>query len=236
MSTKNDKYSFFEQSFATSENPCYNLNLNQRKKCPKLIPVQSNSKPKNDKYCEKERLQLSSKTSTFTTLNEDNIDFKKQWKNENTLNTTNKSALSLHIGAYRNPIETAASDLFNDENIEGLKKEKIGSIKTSKQCFIDNLKSRNPFEFPRQQNRNKPEVMQYSTSQRLLDSQPPTSFRQIGNNSDGQMVQPQMPHDDGTSYKKRTFKIARIYFFNPSSKYLIYKKISNITNKRINYT
>jgi hypothetical protein len=52
----------------------------------------------------------------------------------------NKSTLSLHIAAYENSNETAGSDLFGGEYIEGLKKEKLGSIK--KQCFTDTLKSR----------------------------------------------------------------------------------------------
>uniref|UniRef100_A0AC35FIE7 Uncharacterized protein n=1 Tax=Panagrolaimus sp. PS1159 TaxID=55785 RepID=A0AC35FIE7_9BILA len=146
MATKRDKYPFVEQSFATSKNQYYNLNLNQYKKCPILVPVQSNSKPNNDKYYvydnyeEKEKLQSwnkSSKVSTFTTLNEDNDSLKNRWKNENTLKATIKSTLSLHIEAYENLV---ASDLFGEsENIEGLKREKFGTIKASKQCFTDSL-------------------------------------------------------------------------------------------------
>uniref|UniRef100_A0A914NXI9 Uncharacterized protein n=1 Tax=Panagrolaimus davidi TaxID=227884 RepID=A0A914NXI9_9BILA len=198
MSIKNDKHLFVEQSFTTAENQYYNLNLNQSKKCPILIPIHCNSKSNNDKYCgtastdfivsddyeEKGKLQSwnkSSKASTFTTLNEDNNDLKKRWKNKNILNITNES--TLYIAPYENSNEAVASDLFDDENIEGLKKEKLGPIKTSKHCFTDRLI--NPFELPRQQNenhRNKPEVMQYKTSQRLLGSQPPTTSHQIGNN------------------------------------------------------
>uniref|UniRef100_A0A914QNL5 Uncharacterized protein n=1 Tax=Panagrolaimus davidi TaxID=227884 RepID=A0A914QNL5_9BILA len=51
MSTKTDKYSFIEQNFKTSENQYYNLDLNQSKKCAILVPVQSYSKTKEDKYC-----------------------------------------------------------------------------------------------------------------------------------------------------------------------------------------
>uniref|UniRef100_A0A914Q9W0 Uncharacterized protein n=1 Tax=Panagrolaimus davidi TaxID=227884 RepID=A0A914Q9W0_9BILA len=197
MSTKNDKYSFIKQNFTTSENQYYDLNLNQNKKFPILIPVQSYSKPNNDKYCgiaatnftvsndyeEKGKLRSwnkSSKASTFTTLNEDNNDLKKRWKNKNYLKITNKSTLSLHIAAYENSNEAIASDLFDDENIEGLKKEKLGSIKTSKHCFIDRLM--NPFDFPRQQNENQriePEVAQFKASQRLLASQPATTSQQM---------------------------------------------------------
>uniref|UniRef100_A0AC35FIZ2 Uncharacterized protein n=1 Tax=Panagrolaimus sp. PS1159 TaxID=55785 RepID=A0AC35FIZ2_9BILA len=108
--------------------------------------------------------------------------------------------LSLHIEAYENSIEADTSDLFGDENVKELKKEKFRSIKTSKRCFNDSLKSRNPFEFPRQQDadtngnqpiKDKPEVMQFKASQQLLDSTQPTSSQQIGNN-DGNTVQPQM--------------------------------------------
>uniref|UniRef100_A0AC35EXC6 CCHC-type domain-containing protein n=1 Tax=Panagrolaimus sp. PS1159 TaxID=55785 RepID=A0AC35EXC6_9BILA len=184
MSTKKDKNSFIEQSFTTSENQYYNLNLNQYKKCPILVPVQSYSKSNNDEYCatdnceEKEKFQSWNKS--FTTLNGENYNSRKLWKNKTNLNITNKSILSLHISAYKN--ETA-SNLFDDENIEGLKKERLESIKNSKHCFTDCLM--NPFEFPRQQNgdqKNKPEVTQFKASQQLVGSQHPTRSQQIGNN------------------------------------------------------
>uniref|UniRef100_A0A914Q371 Uncharacterized protein n=1 Tax=Panagrolaimus davidi TaxID=227884 RepID=A0A914Q371_9BILA len=143
MSTKNDKYSFIEQSFTTSENQYYNLNLKQYKKCPILVPVQSYSKSNIDKYCDTAatdfKLSDDHEESTFSTLNEDNNDLKKRWKNKNIFNITNKSTLSLHIAACENLNEAVASDLFAGENTEGLKKEKLGSIKTSQRCFTDRL-------------------------------------------------------------------------------------------------
>uniref|UniRef100_A0AC35FQ51 Uncharacterized protein n=1 Tax=Panagrolaimus sp. PS1159 TaxID=55785 RepID=A0AC35FQ51_9BILA len=202
MSIKN------EQNFTNLENQYYNLNLNQYKKCPILVPVQSYSKTNNDEYCksdnykEREKLQSwnkSFKASCFTTFNENNDDLKKRWKNENTLKTTNKSStLSLHI----------------EENIEGLKNQKFGSIK--KRCFTDAFKSQNPFEFPRQQNgdqKNEPEIMQYSASQRLIGSSQPSLSQQIENNDEqphmasgfgteagnGKFVQPQKPPGAGTT-------------------------------------
>jgi hypothetical protein len=48
MSTKNDKNLFIEQSFTHSEN--YNLNLNQSKRCPILVPIQSYNKSNNNEY------------------------------------------------------------------------------------------------------------------------------------------------------------------------------------------
>uniref|UniRef100_A0AC35GQG0 Uncharacterized protein n=1 Tax=Panagrolaimus sp. PS1159 TaxID=55785 RepID=A0AC35GQG0_9BILA len=203
MSTKNDKFSLIKKNFTTSENYYYNLDLNQDKKCPILVPAQSFRKPYNDKYCvsdnyeEKGKLQprnKSSKVSTFTTHNEDNNNFKKSWKNENTLITTNKSTISLHIAAHENSNEAAASGLFDDENIEGFKLGKLRSIKTSEHCFTDRLM--NPFEFPRQQNENQrkePEVMQFKTSQRTLGSQPPTTSEQIEINGE------QMPPGAGAA-------------------------------------
>uniref|UniRef100_A0A914P775 Uncharacterized protein n=1 Tax=Panagrolaimus davidi TaxID=227884 RepID=A0A914P775_9BILA len=127
-------------------------------------------------YKENEKSQpwnKSSNISTFATFIEDNDEIKKLRMNENTLKTTNESTLSLHISAYENPI---SSHLFGNENIAGLKKEKLVSIK--KRCFTDDLKFRNPFEFPRQQDgdeRNKPEIMEFKATQQLRGSKRPSS-------------------------------------------------------------
>uniref|UniRef100_A0A914P6E7 Uncharacterized protein n=1 Tax=Panagrolaimus davidi TaxID=227884 RepID=A0A914P6E7_9BILA len=209
MSTKNDKYSFIEQNFTTFENRYYNLNLNPIKKRASLIAVQSYNKSNKDKYCdgtaaivvsdnykEKKKLQSwnnSFKTSTFTTSNEDNNDSKKRWKNKNTSNAMNKSTLSLHITAYENSTEAAASDLFDGENIEGLKKQKSAST----QSFTAAFESQNSFEFPRQQSgdeRSEPEIMQFLASQRLFGSNRPPLSQQIGH-----IVPPQMPPGYGTA-------------------------------------
>uniref|UniRef100_A0AC35FJD8 Uncharacterized protein n=1 Tax=Panagrolaimus sp. PS1159 TaxID=55785 RepID=A0AC35FJD8_9BILA len=181
MSTKNDKYSFFEQNFTTTKNQNNNLNLNQSNKCPILVTEQSYSKPNTGKYCvsdnykENEKLQLwyeSLNTSSFKTVDADNDDL----KNAYIFKTMNKSTLSLHAAVYENLTESVASGSLVDENIKGLKKQKFWLIE--KQCFSNTLKSRNPFEFLRQQNedqRNKPEVMQFKASQQLLGSSRPSS-------------------------------------------------------------
>uniref|UniRef100_A0AC35GQ09 Uncharacterized protein n=1 Tax=Panagrolaimus sp. PS1159 TaxID=55785 RepID=A0AC35GQ09_9BILA len=157
----------------------------------------------SDNYEENEKLQLwnkSFKISPFKTLNEDkNDDLKKRRKNENTLKTTNKGTFSLHIAAYENSTENPALDLFGDKN--DVKKEKFRTIKTSEQCFTDCLKSRNSFEFPRQQSgdqRNEPEIVQYSASQQLLSSKSQTLSQQNGNNAE-QFVQSQISPGAGTA-------------------------------------
>uniref|UniRef100_A0A914QB52 Uncharacterized protein n=1 Tax=Panagrolaimus davidi TaxID=227884 RepID=A0A914QB52_9BILA len=134
----------------------------------------------SDNYEEKEKSQSWNKSSKISTLDGDNDGFKKPWKNENTLKTTNKSTLSFQIASYKNPF---ALELFDNENVEGLKKEKFGSIRTSKQTFTGHFKSQNPFEFPRQQSgdkKNEPEVMQFKASQKLLDSERPSSSQPTG--------------------------------------------------------
>uniref|UniRef100_A0A914PH14 Uncharacterized protein n=1 Tax=Panagrolaimus davidi TaxID=227884 RepID=A0A914PH14_9BILA len=177
MSTKNDKDSFIEQSFTTSKNQYYNLNLNQSKKCPISVSIQSNSKSNNDKYCgtaatyfivsdnyeEKEKLQSwnkSSKASTFTTVNEDNDDLKKRWKNENTLNTINKGTVALRIAAFEN-LKKASSDSLNKSF------QKSWLIQKQKQLNpASTFVSQNLFKFHRQQNDKvpEPEVSQFKTS------------------------------------------------------------------------
>uniref|UniRef100_A0A914PRB1 Uncharacterized protein n=1 Tax=Panagrolaimus davidi TaxID=227884 RepID=A0A914PRB1_9BILA len=99
---------------------------------------------------------------------------KNRWKNENTLNTSNKSTLSLHIAAYKNLNESVASDLLDDVCSEGKKKkQKLGSAKSLKQLLYDDFKSQNPFEFPRQQDSNKTQkanIMNFRSSQALMGS------------------------------------------------------------------
>uniref|UniRef100_A0A914QVC9 Small ribosomal subunit protein mS23 n=1 Tax=Panagrolaimus davidi TaxID=227884 RepID=A0A914QVC9_9BILA len=176
-----------------------------------LTRAESYSKPNNEKYCvsdnfeEKEKLQSWQKSSKSSTLNEDNNNFKKERKNGNTLNSTR----SLHITAYENSI---ASDLFGNENIGGLKKEKFGSIKTSNQSFIGAFKFQNPFEFPRQQRgdrRNEPEVAQFKASQKLFDSKRPSSSQQSG--------KPQMAPDYGTTRSYKTMTTTASTAINPST-------------------
>uniref|UniRef100_A0AC34FZ72 Nonsense-mediated mRNA decay factor SMG8 n=1 Tax=Panagrolaimus sp. ES5 TaxID=591445 RepID=A0AC34FZ72_9BILA len=95
----------------------------------------------------------------------------KYFSSSTTINNNN-STLSLHIEAYENLVEC------DSESIEGLKSD---GIKTDFFKNFENAQHRlhgstsfiqNPFEFPRQKKEdqsNDPEVMQFKTSQRLLN-------------------------------------------------------------------
>uniref|UniRef100_A0AC34F4J1 Uncharacterized protein n=1 Tax=Panagrolaimus sp. ES5 TaxID=591445 RepID=A0AC34F4J1_9BILA len=76
----------------------------------------------------------------------------------------NNSTLSLHISAYENLIE-ALGDSNGSEN-EGMKEKKIQTNFTDSVSLLQNR-----FEFPRQQENQEiePEIMQFKTSQRLLN-------------------------------------------------------------------
>uniref|UniRef100_A0AC34F6Z3 Exophilin 5 n=1 Tax=Panagrolaimus sp. ES5 TaxID=591445 RepID=A0AC34F6Z3_9BILA len=83
----------------------------------------------------------------------------------------NKSTLSLHIAAYENSID--ADDIINESNVSLEKQTSRKNIfnklqKSVKQYFSNNVSL---FEIPRQRRNtlNSPEVMQFKSSQRLLN-------------------------------------------------------------------
>uniref|UniRef100_A0A914Q5W6 Uncharacterized protein n=1 Tax=Panagrolaimus davidi TaxID=227884 RepID=A0A914Q5W6_9BILA len=195
-----DKHQTFTNcvSHTDKSNQFSNLNLNQNQNHPILIPVQYSNNSKIDKYCvllgtattfksldskvsdkydKREKSEAWNKSvdlslHTLTLGDKDEEEAKKKWKRDDLTDAKN-SALSLHISAYENSKEITGLDSLDCENVE-LKKNKINM---DKQDFL-RLMIQNPFEFPRQQRKNrarKPEVMGFKASQRLLisPSRPP---------------------------------------------------------------
>uniref|UniRef100_A0AC34FCS0 SANT domain-containing protein n=1 Tax=Panagrolaimus sp. ES5 TaxID=591445 RepID=A0AC34FCS0_9BILA len=85
---------------------------------------------------------------------------------------TNSSTLSLHIAAYENLIEVKNDTLNVVENEVLHRKDLLKKWETLNH-FVDGSSSiiQNPFEFPRQQDDkiSRPEMMQYTASQNLLN-------------------------------------------------------------------
>uniref|UniRef100_A0A914PW68 Uncharacterized protein n=1 Tax=Panagrolaimus davidi TaxID=227884 RepID=A0A914PW68_9BILA len=125
----------------------------------------------SDKADEKGKLEAWNKSAdlcshTFTFNDKAEEKAKKKWMKD-----VNSSTLSLHISAYEN--EITELDSFDGENV-GLKKNKINMDKQ----FLSPSIIQNPFEFPRQQEKdqvNKPELMGFRANQRLLGPDQSTS-------------------------------------------------------------
>uniref|UniRef100_A0AC35FM07 Dynein light intermediate chain n=1 Tax=Panagrolaimus sp. PS1159 TaxID=55785 RepID=A0AC35FM07_9BILA len=155
MATKNNSLFSKKQSFANDTDNVSqysNLKLNQNYKCSILT---------SDRSCKKSYFKTS-KISNLSILS-DKIEkeTKKCWKN-NSLNSINKSTLSLHISAYENSFD---SDIFGRKKNEDLIKKQEKQSFTVASLFA----FQNPFEFSRQQNDQipKPEVSHFKASQRL---------------------------------------------------------------------
>uniref|UniRef100_A0AC34F1R3 Uncharacterized protein n=1 Tax=Panagrolaimus sp. ES5 TaxID=591445 RepID=A0AC34F1R3_9BILA len=150
MATKDDLFFESNKNFiADSENSVNNETLQAKK--------DSKSWKKSNKD-----------SSSFLNLqeNEEKNEFKKDAK------CLNSSTLSLHIAAYENSIESDLADSDSNEKESLKKKDLIKKWKGAKQFAVGSSSIiENPFEFPRQQNNraNRPGLMQFSASQRLLN-------------------------------------------------------------------
>uniref|UniRef100_A0A914YSW7 Uncharacterized protein n=1 Tax=Panagrolaimus superbus TaxID=310955 RepID=A0A914YSW7_9BILA len=115
--------------------------------------------------------QLSDSLNICDEIDKDN-NVKKQW-NKNSLNPSNNSTLSLHIAAYENSRDTVS----DDKNYEGLKENAKRLALIKKWKIVKQILAgtgsiiQNPFEFPRQEDRDPmiPEIAQFRASQKLLN-------------------------------------------------------------------
>uniref|UniRef100_A0AC35GYC2 Uncharacterized protein n=1 Tax=Panagrolaimus sp. PS1159 TaxID=55785 RepID=A0AC35GYC2_9BILA len=188
----------FKEDITVSDNSkdqYSNLNLNQNQKCSNFnsaTPKHLSSKNQNvessdliDKNVSQKNLNSwSSPKSSSNWLNAASKKQKLKRCKNSSLNSINKSTLSLHISAHENSNESATFD--STENA-GLKKDKEKSH-LKKQLFSD-LASiiQNPFEFPRQQEAKQfsaddPEVMEFKASQKLLEPNKATASKSIQSN------------------------------------------------------
>uniref|UniRef100_A0AC34GTS0 MRG domain-containing protein n=1 Tax=Panagrolaimus sp. ES5 TaxID=591445 RepID=A0AC34GTS0_9BILA len=194
FSTNNKQQSFVNVYGDKSCKKITNFNLNQSyNPCGVISSVQSKSKTKTfGKKFESSDIENNEghgisktwkKSSSNSMLHEaqvqemferQKINRQKRFAQENSSSNLNSSTLSLHIAAYENLIE-AASDEFNEKEDLKNKSEKLNLIKkwkNGKYVFGDSeTVIQSPFEFLRQHknNNNKPAVMQFKASQRLLN-------------------------------------------------------------------
>uniref|UniRef100_A0AC34F734 Uncharacterized protein n=1 Tax=Panagrolaimus sp. ES5 TaxID=591445 RepID=A0AC34F734_9BILA len=131
---------------------------------------------------------LWNKSTILVSTNFLNIDSEEKGEIKETENSViNKSTLSLHISAYEKSTEVTADS--DDVEKEGLLKngEALGMVKKwrTSNNFGCGLFFQNPFEFPRQKDdeSNRPEMMQFTASQRLLNPNQMDANRTNSNNN-----------------------------------------------------
>jgi hypothetical protein len=185
MATKD--LSFEDTSFSNSKsshNAQYNnLSLNASQSCQIIASIQSKNisvgnEQENSDLADKKFVTFSTtKNNSWKKCDKNDLQLlhhhsfgnekqKQQFNQVEGMSFANNSTLSLHISAYENSIKSA------DNNLNVEKSSKTSSFNKMQNNHKQHFKTDSVFEFPRQQEDipSTPEIMQFKSSQKLLNS------------------------------------------------------------------
>uniref|UniRef100_A0AC35F9Q5 Uncharacterized protein n=1 Tax=Panagrolaimus sp. PS1159 TaxID=55785 RepID=A0AC35F9Q5_9BILA len=173
----------FSNSKSSHNSHYNNLNLNASQSCQNVTFIHSksisigNEQENSDLADEKFDTFSTTKSNSWKKCDKNDLQLldhhsfgkekqKQQFNQVEGMSFANNSTLSLHISAYENSIESADNYL----NVE--KSSKTSSINKMQNNHKQHFKTDSAFEFPRQQEDipSKPEIMQFKSSQKLLNS------------------------------------------------------------------